>query len=170
MSRTAAMKFALVLLVLSAGCSVISPDTTSDTAVSFTIAVDAGMFSDQRPVRFIFWNAEQLEIAQRNASCSVSYNAGTETEEVHCPDGVVYEQVTPTEFALLRDEIGDRVELTPGSIFVGERYRLQIAGLSSDNCNTTAASIEDVARKATVVVEDLTWMTTEMACQEPPGQ
>jgi hypothetical protein len=170
MSRIAAMKFALVFLVLSAGCSVISPDTASDTAVSFTITVDAGMFSVQRPVRFVFWNAAQLEIAQRNASCSISYNAETETEEVHCPTGVVYEPVTPIEFALSRDEIGDRVELTPGNIFVGERYRLQIAGLSSDNCNTTAASIDDVARKATVVVEDLMWMTTEMACQEPPGQ
>jgi hypothetical protein len=170
MSRAAAMKYALVILVLSAGCSVISPGTVSDTAVSFTIDIDAGMFSAERPVRFIFWDANQLEIAQRNANCSVSYNAETETEDVHCPEGVVYEPVTPIEFALSPDEIGDRVVLTPGNIFVGERYRLQIAGLSSDNCNTTAASIEDVARKATVVVEDLTWMTTEMACQEPPGQ
>lgn len=170
MRRNMIVLFILILLCLSAGCDALYPGSSSGGQVSFTIAIDAGMFSAGRPVRFIFWNAGQLEIAQRNANCSVSYNTATETEEVHCPEGVVYEPVTPIEFARSRDEIGDRVELTPGNIFVGERFRLQISGLSSDDCNTTTASIEDVARKAMVEVEDLMWMTTEMACPEPLGQ
>ncbi len=170
MSRAAAARFVLVLIVLSTGCSLISPAATSDTEVSFTIAIDAGVFSAERPVRFVFWNAAQLEIAQRNANCSISYDAATEKEEVHCPEGVVYEPVTPHEFAFTRDEIGDRVELTPGNIYVGQRYRLQISGLSNDNCNSTSASVEEIARSAEVVIEDLMWMTTMMACPEPLGQ
>lgn len=170
MVRVKAFLFVLVLFVITVGCNLLPSDTPSDVAVSFTIDIDTSVFSTERPLRFVFWNAAQLEIAQRNANCSVSYNAETETEEVHCPEGVVYEPVTPTEFALSRDEIGDHVELTPGNIFVGEHYRLQISGLSSDNCNTTAASIEEVARNATVVVENLMWMMTEMACPEPLGQ
>ncbi len=162
--------FVLVLLVITAGCNLIPSDTTSDTAVSFTITIDTRAFSAERPLRFAIWSAAQLEIAQRNANCSISYNAETETEKVNCPEGVIYEPVTPIEFTFELDEIADRVELTPGNIHVGESYRLQISGLSSDNCNTTSASVEYIAKSEEVIIEDLMWMTTMMACPEPLGQ
>ncbi len=166
MTRVKAISFVLVLLVITAGCNLIPSNTTSDTAVSFTITIDSRVFSAERPLRFAFWSAAQLEIAQRNTNCSISYSAETETEQVHCPEGVVYEPVTPIEFTFELDEIGDRVELTPGNIYVGERYRLQISGLSSDNCNTTSAGVEEVAKSEEVVIDNLVWMTTMMACPE----
>jgi hypothetical protein len=159
----------LVLLVISTGCSMLPFNTASDTKVSFRITIDPSVFSVERPVRFVFWSAEQLEIAQRNANCSVSYNAETETEEVHCPEGVTYQAVTPVEFSFALDEISNRVELTPGNIYVKEHYRLQISGLSSDNCNSTSASVEEIAKTEEIVIEDLMWMTTMMACPEMPG-
>ena len=170
MSRARSFLFVLVLLVLSTACNVVSLDIASDTDVSFTISIDTSVFSAERLVRFVFWSAEQLEIAQQNANCAISYDAETETEEVHCPEGVVYEPVMPKEYTFALDEIGDHVELTPGNIHVHERYRLQISGLSSDNCNTTSASVEEIAKNAEVAIEDLMWMTTMMACPEPLGQ
>ena len=166
MSRETAIVFILVLLVLSTGCSVVNLDTASDTPVSFTITIDTSVFSAGRPVRVVFWSEDQLEIAQRNANCSISYNAETETEEVHCPEGVVFEPVTPNEYTFELGEISDRVELTPGNIYVGDHYRLQISGLNSDNCNSTSASVEETAKSAEVVIDNLMWMTTMMACPE----
>jgi len=159
----------LVFLLVSTGCSLMFPDTASDTDVSFTIAIDASVFSADRPVRFVFWSEEQLSIAQQNANCAISYDAETETEEVHCPEGIIYQPVTPVEFLLTLDEIGDRVEITPGNIFVKDRYRLQISGLSSDNCNSTSASVEEIARSTEIDIDNLMWMTTMMACPEIPG-
>jgi hypothetical protein len=164
MARIKTILFVLVLFGITSGCTLIPSNTTSDVAVSFTIAIDSSVFSAGRPVRFVFWSEAQLEIAQRNANCSISYNAETDTEEVHCPEGVVYEPVTPNEFTFEPGEISDRVELTPGNIYVGDHYRLQISGLNSDNCNTTSASVEKIAKSAQVVIEDLMWMTTMMAC------
>ncbi len=170
MGRVKTISFILALLVITTGCNLIPSNTTSDTAVSFTITINSRGFSAERPLRFAFWSAAQLEIAQRNANCAISYDAETEAEEVNCPEGVVYEPVTSTEFTFALDEIADHVELSPGNIYVGERYRLQISGLSSDNCNTTSASVEDIAKSEEVIIENLMWMTTMMACPESLGQ
>ena len=140
--------------------SVIEP-TGSTT---FTILIDTAMFSQKEPLQFILWNAGQLDITNNTADCVVSYDAESKQEEIHCPKGVTYEPVNPEEFIFQIQQINGSVTFETDHISVGEKYRLLIIGLSSDNCNTTSASIEGTTRKANVVIENIQWATTLMAC------
>ena len=154
----------LILFSLLSGCDLTSRDIDSTGSVTFTVPVDVDMFSDEATLRFTLWNADQLEIMKRTANCSITYDLETQTEEIHCPQGVEYEAVTPDEFTFPVQEIGEILKVESNHIRIGEKYRLQISGLSSDNCNTTSASIESITRHADVTIEDLMWMTTLMAC------
>ena len=154
----------LVLFSLLSGCDLTSSDIDSTGSVTFTVLVDVDMFSDEATLRLTLWNTDQLEILKRTADCSISYNLETQTEEIHCPEGVEYEAVIPDEFTFPVQEIDEFIEVESDNIRIGEKYRLLISGLSSDNCNTTSASVEVIAQQADITIEDLVWMTTLMAC------
>jgi len=154
----------LILSSLPSGCDYTSSDIDSTGSISFTVPIDADMFSDEATLRLTLWNADQLEIMKRTAGCSITYNLETQIEEIHCPEGVDYEAVTPAEFTFPVQEIGEFIEVESNNIRIGEKYRLMISGLSSDNCNTTSASVEGIAQHAEITIEDLMWMTTLMAC------
>jgi len=139
-------------------------DIDSTGSITFTVPIVVELFSDEATLRLTLWNADQLEIIKRTGACSITYNLETQTEEIHCPQGVEYEAVTPDEFTFPLQEIGEFIEVESDNIRIGERYRLQISGLSSDNCNTTSANVEGIAQQADITIEDLTWMTTMMAC------
>ena len=165
MKQTFVRNFLLpAALIFLAGCSITSPFSGSGDPVTFSVRIDADTFSPEANLRVRIWAAEQLEIAENTANCAVSYNADTQTEELHCPDGVVYQQPTPEEFEFLVQNIGEQIEIRSASVTVGEMYRLQISGLASDDCNTTSASVEEKARSAQIVLQDLMWATTMMAC------
>jgi hypothetical protein len=166
MKKGQLVSFFLILVLLSflSACAVQSSAVDSTGSVTFTVPIDAEMFSEEAPVRFRLWNADQLEIMHRTANCAVSYNVELQKEEIHCPEGVEYEEVTPEEIIIPVQEIGTSVKFESDQIRVGERYRLLITGLSNDNCNTTSASIEDIAQQVDITFEDLGWATTEMAC------
>ncbi|MDK1119471.1 MAG: hypothetical protein QGM50_11885, partial [Anaerolineae bacterium] len=115
-------------------------------------------------LRFILWNADQLKLLDNTASCVISYNPESQQEEIHCPEGVEYFEMNPEEIIISLQEIRDSVTFETDHISVGERYRLLINGLGSDNCNTTSASIEGTAQKAVVVIENIMWATTLLAC------
>jgi len=154
----------LFLFSLLSGCDLTAADIDSTGSISFTVPIDADMFSDEATLRLTLWNVDQLEIMKRTADCSISYNLETQTEVIHCPEGVEYEAVTPDEFTFPVQEIDEFIEVESDNIRIGEKYRLMISGLSSDNCNTTSASVEGIAQHAEIVIEDLMWMTTLMAC------
>jgi len=156
----------LLLAVSSflAGCSVVAPFSRSVEFVTFSVVINKGNFSPEASLRVRLWNAETLKVAESNANCAVSYNQETKTEEVHCPEGVKYREVTPEEFEFLVQDIGAEIEIKSATVTVGEKYRLQISGLSSDDCNTASATVEEKARSAQVLIEDLMWATTLMAC------
>lgn len=154
----------LFLFSLLYGCDWTAADIDSTVSISFTVPIDAEMFSDEATLRLTLWNADQLEIMKRTADCSISYDLETQTEEIHCPEGVEYEAVTPDEFTFPVQEIDEFIEVESDNIRIGEKYRLQISGLSSDNCNTTSSIIEGIAQHAEITIEDLMWMTTLMAC------
>lgn len=151
-------------LIFLTGCSIASLFGGSGESVTFSVRINADTFSQQATMRVRIWDAEQLEIAESTANCAVSYNAETQTEEVHCPEGVVYQAATPEVFEFLAQDIGAEIEIRSASVTVGEMYRLQISGLASDDCNMTSASVEEKARSAQIVLEDLMWATTMMAC------
>jgi hypothetical protein len=167
MKKGQLVSFVLILILLSilSACAGQSSAIDSTGRVTFTVPIDAQMFSEGAPLRFILWNADQLEIMNGTANCTVSYNVELQQEEIHCPQGVEYQEVTPEEIIIPVREIGKSAKFESDQIRVGERYRLLITGLSNDNCNTTSASIEDIAQQVDITFEDLGWATTEMACQ-----
>jgi len=154
----------LTLFSLLSGCDWTSSDIDSTGIVTFTVPVDAELFSDEATLRLALWDADQLEIMKRTANCSMTYHLETQTEEIHCPEGVEYEAVTPEEFTFPVQEMGEIIKVESNHIRIGEKYRLLISGLSNDNCNTTSASVEGIAQQAEIILEDLMWMTTLMAC------
>lgn len=166
MKRELSFTFGLILIVLTilSACAVKSAAIDSTGSVTFTVPIDAEMFSDQAPLRFILWNADQLETINRTANCVISYNVELQKEEIHCPEGVEYEEVTPVEVIISLKEITKSAKFESDYLRVGERYRLLITGLSSDNCNTTSATIEDIVQQVDITFEDLGWATTLMAC------
>jgi len=154
----------IVLLPILSGCA--GQSSAIDTSVNVTISlpIDAEMFSKDATLIFKLWNADQVEIIDRTANCTVSYDAELQKEEIRCPEGVEYEEVTPEEIIIPVQEIGESVKIETDQIKVGERYRLAITGRSNDNCNTTSAGIDEVAQRADIALDDLSWATTEMAC------
>lgn len=158
-----------VFLLLAAssflvGCSILAPFSRSDEFVTFSMVINKETFSPEAILRVRIWNAETLKVAESNANCAVSYNQETQTEEVHCPEGVKYRDVSPEEFEFLVQDLGAEIEIKSATVTVGEKYRLQISGLASDDCNTASATVEEKARSAHVLIDDLMWATTLMAC------
>lgn len=155
-----------ILIYTLSGCGVASLGAGPQERVTFSVPIDAEMFSEEATIRFALWDFDQLEVMKKTAGCVISYDAASQTEEVHCPEGVEYEEATPEEYSYPIREIGESVLIESVSVRVGEKYRLLISGLSKDDCNTTSANVEDVARSADITIElkDLMWMTTLMAC------
>lgn len=151
-------------LIFLAGCSIVAPFSRSVEFVTFSVRINTGTFSPEASLRVRIWNAETLKVAESTGNCAVSYNAETQTEEVHCPEGVEYREVSPEEFEFLVRDLGAEIEIKSATVTVGEMYRMQISGLASDDCNTASATVEEKARSAHIVIEDLMWATTMMAC------
>ncbi len=151
-------------LIFLAGCSIVAPFSRSVEFVTFNVSINTEAFSPEATLRVRIWNAATLKVAESNATCAVSYNQETQTEEVHCPEGVNYREVTPEEFEFLVQDFGAEIKIKSATVTVGEMYRLQISGLASDDCNTASATVEEKARSAKILIEDLMWATTLMAC------
>lgn len=150
---------ALLLPMVIASCGGSSTQT-----VSFEIPISAGSFSAQATLRVTVWNAEQLRVSQQTADCAVSHDAQTGLDQVSCPPGVVYQQAHPEEFTFSAASSGSSLRVTTTSLHVGEDYAISISGLSQDNCNNASARVEGRARSAIIILENLSWMTTLMAC------
>ncbi len=151
-------------LIFLAGCSIVAPFSRSVEFVTFSVVIDKVNFSPEASLRVRIWNAETLKVADSSSNCAVVYNQETQTEEVHCPEGVEYREVSPEEFEFLVQDLGAEIEIKSATVTVGEMYRLQISGLASDDCNTASATVEEKARSAHILIEDLMWATTLMAC------
>ncbi len=151
-------------LIFLAGCSIVAPFSRSVEFVTFSVVIDKVNFSPEASLRVRIWNAETLKVAESSSNCAVVYNQETQTEEVHCPEGVEYREVSPEEFEFLVQDLGAEIEIKSATVTVGEMYRLQIFGLASDDCNTASATVEEKARSAHILIEDLMWATTLMAC------
>jgi hypothetical protein len=151
-------------LIFLAGCSIVAPFSRSVEFVTFSVVIDKVNFSPEASLRVRIWNAETLKVAESSSNCAVVYNQETQTEEVHCPEGVEYREVSPEEFEFLVQDMGAEIEIKSATVTVGEMYRLQISGLASDDCNTASATVEEKARSAHILIEDLMWATTLMAC------
>jgi hypothetical protein len=157
-----------LITILVTACSVpitwLYPSTPNREFITLIIPIQVKGFSKDAILRVGLWNAEQLAANEKNALCTISYDAQTGNENVQCPDGVEYHEVMPGEFTIPIRDIRTTITITSKSIRMGEKYMIQISGLSNDNCNSASASFSSMANSKTITVEDLTWATTMMAC------
>jgi hypothetical protein len=156
----------LLLFVFASACSATTGQPAAN--VTFVIPVPVESFSPKATLQVSVWNAQQVTMLDRQANCVVSYDPQTETEAVHCPEGVQYQKLTPEEFSFPVQAVTDSIQLTSQTVKTGEKYRIGLRGLSSDECNSTSAQVEGTATASTTTLSDLNWMTTLMACLTTP--
>lgn len=153
-----------MLIILCACLSACSPSSAADNKISFTIPIKAGLFSQTATLRVTLLNAAQIKILHETAACTVSQDAGTKTETIHCPDGITYQKVNPEEFTFPIRQSGSSVKVTSATVRLHEQYQITIGGLSADECNSTSTSFTGMAESVEITLNGLSWATTEMAC------
>jgi len=165
----------VVVLLLSGlafglpGCGdpVVSGSETQDDpawgGVTFVVISESRPFATGSELRARLWSAEQLDALNANSQCSVTRDP-TGAEEIHCPDGITYEEVVPEEFTtpVVGSEV--RLEFTSERVRVGEEFHLLLTGRSADGCNTTSAVLQSRAGSARIILHDPAWEATLRAC------
>ena len=153
-------------ILLASACAA-SP-TQPATGVTFIVPVPVEVFSPKAALQVSVWDAQQLRTLDQQAECVISQDAQTGAESIHCPEGVKYQKITPEEFVFPTQAISKSIKLTSQTVKAGEKFQIVVRGLSSDDCNSTSGTAEGTATSSTITLEDLDWMTTEMACVTAP--
>jgi hypothetical protein len=155
----------LLFLVLVSACAV--PATQPAAGVTFTVPIQVEVFSPRGILQALVWNAEQLTALDRQAECVIAHDPQTGTDTALCPEGVQYREITPEKFDFPIQAINQSIRVTSQTVKIGEKYRLALRGLSSDDCNSASATTEGTATSLTITLGKLDWMTTDMACLQP---
>lgn len=150
----------IILLAVSA-CFSKPPDKKN---VTFIITLQSEVFSQDGMLHIDLWNAKQQEILEKQANCVVSKNIIDETEEITCPTGILYQNVSPEEHIFSIRDITETLTIVSDSVYTGERYKIHLFGKSADNCNSTSADASGMAFSDEIKLNDLLWITTGMAC------
>ena len=156
----------VLLFALASACA--APATQPAAGVTFNVPVPVEMFSSNGTLQVLVWNAGQLAALDRQGECVIAHDMQLGTDTVLCPEGVQYQEITPETFDFPIQAIDQRIQLTSQTMKVGEKYRLALRGLSSDDCNSTSATAEGTAASSTITLGNLDWLTTEMACVTTP--
>lgn len=138
--------------------------TEAGEPVTLVVPIDGQQFAADAVLTATVWDARQLEALEQNALCAVTRNPQTQAEEIHCPDGVQYQEVTPEEFSFPVSQAAPRLEIQSSSIQTGQRFRLRVTGLYRDNCNMTSADFRGTAQEGEMLLADLEWQTTLKGC------
>lgn len=141
----------------------------SPAAVTFNITIDPAAFSNKRQITVSIWDAEQLAIADQTSGCSVSSDMNG-TVSPSCPPGVQYRKPAPEEIMVSQAELSAPLVFASKTVTVGERYRVSVRGMATDDCNTASAGSEGQATTASVVLRLNEIAQTEMGCQPTRGQ
>jgi hypothetical protein len=156
----------LLLLVLASSCAV--PVNQPGSGVTFTVPIQVEAFSPKGTLQVFVWNAQQLAALDRQNECVIAHDTQTGTDTALCPEGVQYQEITPEKFDFPIQVIDQSIRVTSHTVKVGEKYRIALRGLSSDDCNSTSATAEGTAASSTITLGNLDWLTTEMACVTTP--
>jgi hypothetical protein len=138
------------------------------TDVVLSIAIDRARFAPDAKLVAQIWNAAALAALEANATCVAAQNPATGATEMRCPPGVFYRQITPLELATPTASLVDRLDLAATGVRAGERFRVRVAGVSADRCNTTTGEQTSIAEAGTTRV-NLVWETTLKACGQGGG-
>lgn len=155
----------LLLLALVSACA--APATQPAAGVTFTVPIQMDVFSPKGTLQVLVWNAEQMAAQDQQGECVIAHDVETETDTTLCPEGVQYQEIKPEKFDFPIQAINHRIQLTSQSVKVGEKYRLALRGLSSDDCNSASATIEGTATSSAITLGEPGWLITEMACVQP---
>jgi hypothetical protein len=155
----------VLLLALVSACDV--PGSQPASSVTFIVPIQTEMFSPRGTLQVLVWDAEQMAAADNQAGCVIAHDVQTGTDTTICPEGVQYREITPEKFDFPVQTIDQQIQVTSHSVKVGEKYRVALQGLNSDNCNSTSAMTEGTATSSTITLGQLDWMTTAMACLQP---
>jgi hypothetical protein len=163
-------KFFLSILfigsILLTGCSEPVETKKSDKFVVFNIQIDKKVFSNKGDLDIRILNDEQIKLSEKTANCVVSFDVATQKEAVTCPSGVEYKEIIPEIFTFKIADIKGPIVIKSNSIKAGQKYSLNISGLSSDNCNTASVGVEKTADAEQENIKNLQWVVTGMACAE----
>jgi len=118
-------------------------------------------------VHVVLLNEVQIAIEEANPVCLVMGN-GSGVTSTQCPPGTEYKKVTPEEFTFRIGEIRDQIQVTSSQLQLGEKFQITVAGLSADDCNKRSTQYSGVANAENLVLKDLLWATTAMACVKTP--
>ncbi len=157
----------LPLIMNLSGCTqnITISNTNTGKLVSFIVQIDKKGFSNKRDLEARLFNSEQIKQSEQQANCSISFDATTGKETTSCPPGVTYKPVTPETFKFKIDDIKENISFKSASVKTGEKFRLMLSGLSTDNCNTASASVEKTADSENMNITGLLWAQTELGCQ-----
>lgn len=162
------MRIRILLLAVSClglvACGNVMPGFGPPQPVTFTVKAPTSAFSAQRPVTVRIYDAEQLAIAESTSGCTVSKNVATGEETRSCPPGVTYRPTTPEETTVPVAQLAQGVVIASKTVTTGERYRLTLGGLASDNCNQAGATVENVAAAPAITLDKLEISQTLMGC------
>lgn len=130
--------------------------------VEFSIKVDPASFSKDVELKVTLYDPIALKAADDSASCSVAFDptSGGSVNN-NCPNE---QKSEPETFTFKASELDKELKVSSQSVNVGEKYRIQISGKASDDCNTASAQKEGTAESSKVVVENLPIAQTELAC------
>jgi hypothetical protein len=160
---------AAIVLCGSASAGATSADARQPAGVVLSIAIEQSRFASDAKLLVQIWNAAQLDALESNAACTAGRNSATGATEMRCPPGVVYQQVSPQEYATAGAAVGERLELAATGVRAGERFRVRVAGTSADRCNTTSGEQTSTAEAGTTRAS-LVWETTSKACGRGGGE
>jgi hypothetical protein len=116
--------------------------TATGKPVTFKLNVDANAFSNKRQITVSIYDAEQLAIMETSGNCSVSHDVATGQDTTTCPPGVTYRKPEPEIVITDKAELAKGLTLVSKSVTVGERYRVSVSGMATDDCNTASATPE----------------------------
>ena len=167
----------LTLLLTFVGSASLGVGQNSAKEIRFMIPIPMHMFTEDATIVVRLWNAEQIERADNNEKCEKDHHMITLTmkiespEEVKCPEGIEYLEVTPEEFRFPIQTIGEKIEIVSKTIKVGERYKLFAHG-QGDKCNFTRAYLEGTVQEETITLpptsrrteKGLLWGMTRLGC------
>jgi hypothetical protein len=153
------------LMLLIAACA--TPANQAASGVTFTVPIQVEVLSPNGTLQVLVWNAEQMDAEDRQGECVIAHDMQSGADTVLCPKGVQYREITPEKFDFPIQSIRQSIQFTGQTVKVGERYRIALRGLSSDDCNSASATFVGTATSSTIVLGEPGWLTTEMACVPP---
>ena len=156
----------VLLCALASACA--APANPPASGVTFTVPIQVEAFSPKGTLQVLVWNAAQLAAQDQQGECVIAHDMQSGSDTVLCPEGVQYQEITPEKFDFPIQTIDRSIQLTSQTVRVGEKYRLALRGLSSDDCNSASALLEGTATSATIALGEPGWLTTEMACITTP--